>query len=387
MKIHEFQAKALLKNYSIPVSKGIALTDTQGVESAYQQLGSPVVAVKAQIHAGGRGKGGGVKIAKNLDETKKYAQQILGMNLVTHQTGPKGQKVRTLYLEAGTSIAREMYLAVLLDRESSQLTLVAAAEGGMEIEELAAREPEKIFKYKIDPLIGFRGYMGRELAYELKLPESTHGEVTSFCKNLIKAYLELDAALIEINPLVLTTDNKIVALDAKMVLDDNALSKHPEIAALRDVHEEDALELEAAKFGLNYISLDGTIGCMVNGAGLAMATMDVIKLAGAEPANFLDVGGGATKEAVTEAFKIILKDTKVKAILVNIFGGIMKCDIIAGGIIEAAKAVKLSLPLVVRLQGTRASEGLKLLSESGLPIQTAETIGEAAQKVVKAAKA
>ncbi|MDB5036796.1 MAG: succinyl-CoA synthetase, beta subunit [Bacteriovoracaceae bacterium] len=385
MKIHEYQAKALLKNFSLPISKGTSLTDLKDVESAYKAAGTPVVAVKAQIHAGGRGKGGGVKIAKSLDEAQKYASQILGMNLVTHQTGPKGQKVRTLYIEAGTAIAKEMYLAVLLDRETSQLVIIAAGEGGMEIEELAHKSPEKIVRKQIDPLLGFRSFDGRLLGYALGLKETVHAELTTICQNLIRAYLALDASLVEINPLVLTADNHLVCLDAKMTIDDNGLYRHPEIEKLRDLYEEDALEMEAAKFGLNYVSLDGTVGCMVNGAGLAMATMDVIKLAGAEPANFLDVGGGATKEAVTEAFKIILKDTKVKAILVNIFGGIMKCDIIAAGILEAVKTTKLSLPLVVRLQGTRAPEGLKLLSESGLPIQTAETIGDAADKVVKAA--
>jgi succinyl-CoA synthetase beta subunit len=386
MKIHEYQAKELLRNYSLPVSKGIALTDLKNVEAAYQTIGSSVVAVKAQIHAGGRGKGGGVKIAKSLAETQAFASQILGMNLVTHQTGPKGQRVRTLYLEAGTNIAKEMYLAVLLDRETSQLVLIAAGEGGMEIEELAHKSPEKITRKPIDPLLGFRSYDGRLLGYALGLPDSVHGELTKLCQNLIRAYSELDASLVEINPLVLTADKHLVCLDAKMTFDDNGLYRHPEIEKLRDLTEEDPLEMEAAKFGLNYISLDGTVGCMVNGAGLAMATMDVIKLAGAEPANFLDVGGGATQEAVTAAFQIILKDPKVKAILVNIFGGIMKCDIIASGIVEAAKITKLSLPLVVRLQGTRAPEGLKLLSESGLPIQTAETIKEAAEKVVKAAR-
>lgn len=385
MKIHEYQAKELLRKFDLPISAGKALTQLGDVEEAYKSLNVPVVAVKAQIHAGGRGKGGGVKIAKSLDETQKYAAQILGMNLITHQTGPKGQKVRTLYIEAGTSIAKEMYLAILLDRETSQLVLIAAAEGGMDIEELAHKSPEKIVRKQIDPLLGFRSHDGRLLGYALGIPDSVHPELTKVCQNLIRAYLALDASLVEINPLVLTTDKKLVCLDAKMTLDDNGLFRHPEIEKLRDLHEEDPLEMEAAKFGLNYISLDGTVGCMVNGAGLAMATMDVIKLAGAEPANFLDVGGGATKEAVTEAFKIILKDTKVKAILVNIFGGIMKCDIIAGGILEAVKTTKLSLPLVVRLQGTRAPEGLKLLSDSGLPIQTAETIKEAAEKVVKAA--
>lgn len=386
MKIHEYQAKHLLKPYGLPVQKGIAITNLSELEKAYAELASPVVAVKAQIHAGGRGKGGGVKIAKTLQETQKYASQILGMNLVTHQTGPKGQVVRSLYLEAGTAIARELYMAVLLDRETSRLVLIAAAEGGMDIEELAHKSPEKIIRLSIDPMLGFRAYDGRKLGYALQVPETAHNELTKLCQNLIRAYLELDASLVEINPLVLTPDSHFVCLDAKVTLDDNGLYRHPEIQKMRDLHEEDPLEIEAAKFGLNYISLDGSVGCMVNGAGLAMATMDVIKLSGAEPANFLDVGGSASKEAVTEAFKIILKDTKVKAILVNIFGGIMKCDIIAAGIIEAARTTQLKLPLVVRLQGTRAPEGLKLLRESGLRIETAETIGEAAQKVVKAAR-
>ncbi len=386
MKLHEYQAKSLLKNYNLPIQKGIAVKDLKDIESAYRELGTSVVAVKAQIHAGGRGKGGGVKIAKNLEDTKKYASQILGMNLVTHQTGAKGQMVRTLYIEAGTAIAKEMYLAVLLDRETSKLTLIAAAEGGMDIEELAHKSPEKIIKTQIDPLLGFRSYDGRNLGYALGLPDSVHGELTKLCQNIIRAYLELDASLVEINPLVLTEDKHLVCLDAKITIDDNGLFRHPDISKMRDLHEEDPLEIEAAQFGLNYIALDGVVGCMVNGAGLAMATMDVIKLAGSEPANFLDVGGSATKEAVTEAFKIILKDKKVKAILVNIFGGIMKCDIIAAGIIEAAKTTKLSLPLVVRLQGTRAPEGMKLLRESGLKVETAETIGEAAEKVVKAVK-
>lgn len=386
MKIHEYQAKALLKNFGIPVSKGFAITDLKEVDDAFKQLNAPIVAVKAQIHAGGRGKGGGVKIAKSLDETKKFASQILGMQLVTHQTGPKGQKVRTLYLESGTSIAKEMYLAVLLDRESSRLTFVAAAEGGMDIEELAHRSPEKILKLTLDPVLGFKPYHGRELGYKLGLADTLHGELTKFCQGLVRAYLELDASLVEINPFVLTTDQQLIALDAKMTFDDNGLFRHKNILELRDIHEEDALELEASKFNLNYISLDGTVGCMVNGAGLAMATMDVIKLAGAEPANFLDVGGGANTEQVTAAFQIILKDPKVKAILVNIFGGIMKCDIIANGIIEAAKITNLKLPLVVRLQGTNAELGRKLLAESGLKVSTAETMEEAADKVVAAAK-
>lgn len=387
MKIHEYQAKALLRDFGVPISKGKVIDDPQQIPSAYQELDSTVVAAKAQIHAGGRGKGGGVKIAQNLDEAKKYGAEILGMNLVTHQTGPSGQKVRKIYLEAGTAIQKEMYFALLMDRESSQLTFIASAEGGMEIEVLAEKEPEKIFKVWVDPLLGFRDYQGRLLGYQLGLDTSVHGELIRLAKSMVEAYLKLDASLIEINPLVLTKDNHLIALDAKMTFDDNALYRQKEVADLKDIHEEDPLELEAAKFGLNYISLDGTVGCMVNGAGLAMATMDVIKLAGAEPANFLDVGGGASKEAVTAAFKIILKDKKVKAILVNIFGGIMKCDTIAEGIIEAAKVTGLQLPLVVRLQGTRSDEGRQLLQQSGLKITTAETIEEAADKVVAASKA
>lgn len=386
MKIHEYQAKSLLKTFNVPVAKGEVVTDLSQVDAAYKNLNSPVVAVKAQIHAGGRGKGGGVKIAKNLDDAKKAASQILGMQLITHQTGPQGQKVRTLYIEQGTKIAREMYLAVLLDRESSQLTLIAAAEGGMDIEELAAKTPEKIMTIKIDPTLGFGAYQGRFLGYALGLDTSLHASLIQFCQSLIKAYMELDASLVEINPFVLTEDKTFVALDAKMTFDDNALYRHKKLTELRDLHEEDAAEMEAAKFGLNYISLDGSVGCMVNGAGLAMATMDVIKLAGAEPANFLDVGGGASKEAVTEAFKLISKDTKVKAILVNIFGGIMRCDTIASGIVEAVKTVGLKLPLVVRLSGNNAELGRKILLESGLKLTTAETLEEAAKKAVAASK-
>lgn len=386
MKIHEYQAKSLLKDFGVPLSRGVVINDLQEVEAAYKSLQSPLVAVKAQIHAGGRGKGGGVKIAKSLEDAKKYASQILGMNLVTHQTGPQGQKVRALYLETGTSIARELYMAVLLDREISKLSLIAAAEGGMDIEELAQKSPEKILKVVIDPLLGFRPFQGRELGYHLGLETSVHGELISLCQSLVQAYIKLDASLVEINPLVLTADNHLIALDAKMTFDDNSLYRQKRVAEMKDLHEEDPLEMEAAHYGLNYISLDGTVGCMVNGAGLAMATMDVIKLAGAEPANFLDVGGGASEEAVTAAFKIILKDTKVKAILVNIFGGIMKCDIIANGILAAAKATGLKLPLVVRLQGTRSEEGRNILNNSGLSIVTAETIEEAAEKVVKASK-
>ncbi len=386
MKIHEYQAKNLLKDFGVPVQKGIVVKDLNQVDSAWNDLKSSVVAVKAQIHAGGRGKGGGVKIAKSLEDCRKFAKDILGMQLITHQTGPQGQKVRTIYIEAGSKIAREMYMAVLLDRESSQLTLIAAAEGGMDIEELASSHPEKIITLKIDPLTGFMPYQGRELGFKLNLDVSLHGELNKLCTALTTAYLKLDASLVEINPLILTEDKQLVALDAKMTFDDNALYRHKNFEELRDLHEEDPAEMEAAKFGLNYISLDGNVGCMVNGAGLAMATMDVIKLAGGEPANFLDVGGGASKEAVTEAFKLISKDQKVKAILVNIFGGIMRCDTIATGIVEAIKTVGLKLPLVVRLSGNNADVGRQILKDSGLKVTTAETLEEAAQKTVSAVK-
>lgn len=386
MKIHEYQAKGILKEFGVPVNSGVMIEDAAQARKAYEDLGGGVVAVKAQIHAGGRGKGGGVKLAKSADEAEKHAKEILGMQLVTHQTGAAGQKVRRLYLEAGAKIKKEMYLAILLNRETSTLMFVCASEGGMDIEELAKTNPEKIIQVEIDPTTGFRPYQARQLGYDLGLDAKVHSQLSVLCQNLVVAYFSTDASMIEINPLIITEDNQLVALDAKMTFDDNALYRHKNFEGLRDMHEEDALEMEAAKFNMNYISLDGEIGCMVNGAGLAMATMDVIKLAGAEPANFLDVGGSATEEAVTAAFKIILKDTKVKAILVNIFGGIMKCDIIARGIIAAAKSVSLKLPLIVRLQGTHAAEGKKLLAESGISVITADTIDEAAKKVVEAAK-
>ncbi len=386
MKIHEYQAKGLLKNFSVPVSPGIVIEKLEETADAYKKLGGGVVAVKAQIHAGGRGKGGGVKIAKSEAETLEAAKAILGMQLITHQTGPRGQKVKKVYIEKGAAIQKEMYLAILLDRDSSRLVFIAAAEGGMEIEELAKTNPEKIRQEFVDPLTGFRSFQGREIASFLGIPAEAERDLTALCQSMIVAFFALDASLIEINPLVLTKENKLLALDAKMAFDDNALFRQKEVASLRDLNEEDPLEIESQKFGMSYISLDGEIGCMVNGAGLAMATMDVIKLAGAEPANFLDVGGGATQEAVTAAFQIILKDPKVKAILVNIFGGIMKCDIIARGIVEAVKITGLKLPLVVRLQGTHSKEGRQILQDSGLPIITAETIDEAAQKVVTASK-
>jgi len=386
MKIHEYQAKAILREYGIPVSSGIMIDKAEQAQEAYQKLGSPVVAVKAQIHAGGRGKAGGVKIAKSSDECVAHSKEILGKTLITPQTGPEGKKVLRLYIEAGAKIEKEFYLALLLNRESSSMMFVTSAEGGTEIEELAKTHPEKIIQIEVNPVIGFRSYQARELGEALGLDSSLHSQLNIFCQNLVVAYIATDASLVEINPLVVTKQKKLLALDAKVSFDDNALFRHSNFQNLRDMTEEDPLEMEASKFGLNYISLSGQIGCMVNGAGLAMATMDVIKLAGSEPANFLDVGGSASEEAVTEAFKIILKDQKVKAILVNIFGGIMKCDIIARGIISAAKATRLKLPLVVRLQGTHAKEGLDLLATSGLNVITAETIDEAAKKVVEASR-
>ncbi len=362
------------------------IEDPDQAKEIYQQLQSKVVAVKAQIHAGGRGKGGGVKLARSAEEALQHARAIFGMTLVTPQTGPTGQLVRKLYLEAGADIKKEMYLALLLDRDSSRLMFVAASEGGMDIEELAKTDPEKIIQMKIDPLIGFRSFQARELGFALGLSSEIHSKLFSLCQGMIEAFWKSDASMIEINPLVLTQEKQLLALDAKMTIDDNALFRQKQILEMRDFHEENQLELEASQHGLNYIALEGEIGCMVNGAGLAMATMDVIKLAGSEPANFLDVGGGASEEAVTAAFKIILKDPKVKAILVNIFGGIMRGDYIANGILGAIKATQLKIPLVVRLQGTNSKEGLAILKSSGVAIETAETIDEAAEKVVRAAK-
>lgn len=384
MKVHEYQAKDLLKRFGVPISPGLMIEKKEEAKQAYEKLQSATVAVKAQVHAGGRGKAGGIKLAKSSKEAQEAAEQILGMRLVTPQTSAEGQLVRKLYLEAGADIQKELYLALLLDRETSQLAFVACAEGGVEIEELAEKSPEKILTVFVDPLTGFRAYQARNLTKQLGLEFSLWKELHKLCLSLLEAYRSLDANLIEINPLVVTQENKLLVLDTKMTFDDNALYRQKEVGEMRDLHEEDPLEMEANEFGLNYVSLDGEIGCMVNGAGLAMATMDVIKLAGSEPANFLDVGGGASEEAVTAAFQIILKDPKVRAILVNIFGGIMKCDIIARGILQAVKTTRLQLPLVVRLQGTHAEEGRKLLEESELSIITAETMEEAAQKVVEA---
>jgi len=383
MKIHEYQGKQILKKYGVPVPEGQLAVSVDEAYEAAKRLGG-VTVVKAQIHAGGRGKGGGVKVAKTPEEAKAYAQQILGMMLKTHQTGPEGQEVKKVWIEKGCNIEKEFYLGMVLDRSSSRVTVMASTEGGMEIEEVAAKQPEKILKVAIDPAVGFQAFQGRQLGFGLGLPSALVNKFVKFASALAKAYIEADCSLIEINPLVLTKEGELLALDAKVNFDDNALFRHPDYEELRDLDEENPNEIEAKKFDLSYISLDGNIGCMVNGAGLAMATMDIIKLYGGEPANFLDVGGGATAEKVTAAFKIILSDPKVKAILVNIFGGIMKCDVIATGVVAAAKEIGLKVPLVVRLLGTNMELGKKILAESGLPILSADRMDEAAEKVVKA---
>jgi succinyl-CoA synthetase beta subunit len=384
MKIHEYQGKEILRHFGVPVPRGIPAFTVQEAVEAAQKLGGPVWVVKAQIHAGGRGKGGGVKLARSVDEVKTLAGQILGMQLVTHQTGPAGQKVRRLLIEDGADIKKEYYVSAVTDRASQKVALMASSEGGMNIEEVAHATPEKIIKVFVDPLVGLTQAQATELANGIGVPAGSTAQAVDVFQKLYKVYMDCDASLVEINPLILEGNGKIKALDAKFNFDSNALFRHPEIVALRDLDEEDPAEIEASKFDLAYISLDGNIGCLVNGAGLAMATMDTIKLFGAEPANFLDVGGGATPEKVTEAFKIMLKNKKVKAILVNIFGGIMKCDTIATGIVAACRAVNLSVPLVVRMKGTNEELGKKLLKDSGLPIISADTMADAAQKVVAA---
>ncbi|NBS73145.1 MAG: ADP-forming succinate--CoA ligase subunit beta [Betaproteobacteria bacterium] len=386
MKIHEYQGKEILRQFGVPVPQGIhAFTVQEAVEAA-QKLGGPVWVVKAQIHAGGRGKGGGVKLARSIDEVKKLATEILGMQLITHQTGAMGQKVRRLLIEDGADIKKEYYASLVTDRGTQKVALMASSEGGMDIEEVAHATPEKIIKVFIDPLIGLTDSDATTIANGIGVPSTSTAQAVDVFKKLYQVYMQTDASLVEINPLILEGNGNIKALDAKFNFDSNALFRHPEIVALRDLDEEDPAEIEASKFDLAYISLDGNIGCLVNGAGLAMATMDTIKLFGAEPANFLDVGGGATPEKVTEAFKIMLKNPKVKAILVNIFGGIMKCDTIAHGVITACKAVNLSVPLVVRMKGTNEDLGKKMLADSGLPIISADTMAQAAQKVVAALK-
>ncbi|MDR9837933.1 ADP-forming succinate--CoA ligase subunit beta [Herbaspirillum huttiense] len=386
MKIHEYQGKEILRQFGVTVPRGIPCMSVDEVEAAAQKLGGPVWVVKAQIHAGGRGKGGGVKVAKSIEQVKEYANQIMGMQLITHQTGAEGQKVRRLLIEEGADIKKELYVSLVTDRVSQKVVLMASSEGGMDIEEVAHSNPEKIHNVIIDPIDGLTDAQADDVAAKIGVPAASIPAARQNLQGLYKAYWETDASLAEINPLILTGDGKVIALDAKFNFDSNALFRHPEIVAYRDLDEEDPAEVEASKFDLAYISLDGNIGCLVNGAGLAMATMDTIKLFGGEPANFLDVGGGATTEKVTEAFKIMLKNPELKAILVNIFGGIMRCDVIAEGVIAASKAVSLKVPLVVRMKGTNEDLGKKLLADSGLPIISADSMEEAAQKVVASAK-
>ncbi len=384
MKIHEYQGKEILRQFGVPVPRGYPAFSVLEASEAAQKLGGPVWVVKAQIHAGGRGKGGGVKLARSLDDVKKLASEILGMQLKTHQTGPDGQKVRRLLIEEGADIKHEYYVAAVTDRATQRVAMMASSEGGMDIEEVAHATPEKILKVFVDPAVGLTDAQGTELANGIGVPAASQAQAIDVLKKLYKAYMDTDCSLAEINPLILEGNGNIKALDAKFNFDANALFRHPEIVAYRDLDEEDPAEIEASKFDLAYIQLDGNIGCLVNGAGLAMATMDTIKLFGGEPANFLDVGGGATAEKVTEAFKIMLGNPKVEAILVNIFGGIMRCDTIAEGVIAACKAVNLNVPLVVRMKGTNEDLGKKMLKDSGLPIITAESMADAAQAVMAA---
>jgi succinyl-CoA synthetase beta subunit len=384
MKIHEYQAKELLRKYGVVTPRGIPCFSVDEAVAAAQKLGGKVWVVKAQIHAGGRGKGGGVKLARSLEEVRAHASAILGMQLKTHQTGPEGQKVRRLFIEEGADIKKELYVAMVVDRASQRVVLMGSSEGGMDIEEVAAHTPEKIHKVSIDPVAGLVDKDAEDVARKIGIPETAVAQGRDMLKALYAAFIATDASLAEINPLIVTGDDRVVALDAKMNFDENALFRHPEIVALRDLDEEDPAEIEASKFDLAYIQLDGNIGCLVNGAGLAMATMDIIKLYGGSPANFLDVGGGASTEKVTEAFKIMLRNPNLKAILVNIFGGIMKCDVIAEGVVAAARQVSLNVPLVVRLEGTNVELGKQILADSGLPIISASNMADAAQKVVKA---
>ena len=386
MNIHEYQAKEVLRKFGVATGKGgAAFTVDEAVKVAESQPG-PVWVVKAQIHAGGRGKGGGVKVVKSIADVKSEATRMLGMNLVTHQTGPEGKMVQRLYIEEGTAIARELYLSMLVDRETSRIAYIASTEGGVNIEDVAHNSPEKILTIQVDPAAGYQPYVGRRIAEALKLEGDLGKQCGKMMGQLYKAFTECDMSMLEINPLVVTKDNQLVCLDAKLDFDGNALGRHPDIVALRDLTEEDPKEIEASIYVLSYVALDGSIGCMVNGAGLAMATMDIIKLYGAEPANFLDVGGGATKEKVTAAFKIITADPKVKGILVNIFGGIMKCDVIAEGVVAAVRDVGLKVPLVVRLEGTNVELGKKIITDSGLNVLPADDLNDAAQKIVKAVK-
>ena len=386
MNIHEYQAKQVLKQYGVAVPQGgVAFSADEAVAVA-EKLGGPVWVVKAQIHAGGRGKGGGVKVVKSIDEVRAEAERMLGMTLITHQTGPEGKEVGRVYIEEGSDIARELYLSALVDRATSRISFIASTEGGMDIEEVAEKTPEKILTISVDPASGISGHHGRQIAYALGLEGDQVKQAVKMIGNLYQAVVEKDMSLLEINPLVVTGAGDLICLDAKVNFDSNALYRQPDIVELRDLDEEDPAEIEASKYDLSYIKLDGKIGCMVNGAGLAMATMDIIKLYGSEPANFLDVGGGATKEKVTEAFKIILSDDNVEGILVNIFGGIMRCDIIAEGVVAAAKELSLDVPLVVRLEGTNVELGKEIMANSGLPIIPADNLNDAAEKIVAAVK-
>jgi succinyl-CoA synthetase beta subunit len=382
MKIHEYQAKAILSKFGVPVPRGEAIFKADDARAVAQRLGTPVVAVKAQIHAGGRGKGGGVKIAKSPDEAATLAAKIMGMKLVTHQTGEEGRIVRRLLIEEGLDIKRELYLSILVDRAVGAPAIMASAAGGMEIEEVAKERPEAILRQAIRPETGFEPYHARKLAFGLGLPPEMVGTASKFLQSLYRAFIETDASLLEINPCVVTGDGRMVALDAKVTFDDNALYRHPQFADLRDLDEETPLEVEASKFKLNYIKLDGTVGCMVNGAGLAMATMDIIKLAGGSPANFLDVGGGASEEQVKNAFRILLSDSSVKAVFVNIFGGILRCDVLASGVVKAAKELELKIPVVVRMEGTNVEQGKEILRNSGLDLTVANGMKDGAEKVV-----
>lgn len=386
MNIHEYQAKAVLRQFGVNTLKGKTARSVDEAVKAAQEMGGSVWVVKAQIHAGGRGKAGGVKVAKSLDEVKKYATDILGKTLVTHQTGPEGKKVQLLFIEEGCNIKKEYYVAALVDRATGQVAMMASSEGGMDIEEVAAKTPEKIFTVQIDPVTGLMPFQARQLAFKIGMPGPVAGKAVKFFMGLYEAFIDKDASMAEINPLVETADGNIICLDAKMNFDSNALYRHADILEMRDLSEEEPTEIEASKHDLAFIKLDGNIGCMVNGAGLAMSTLDIIKLEGGSPANFLDVGGGATKEKVTAAFKIILEDKNVKGILVNIFGGIMKCDIIADGVISASKDLGLKVPLVVRLQGTNVDIGKKMLKDSGLNIIPADDLTDAAKKIVAAVK-
>jgi succinyl-CoA synthetase beta subunit len=385
MNIHEYQAKEILKRYGVPVPLGRVASTLEEVKAAAAELGGRCV-VKAQIHAGGRGKAGGVKLASSPEDAVEKASEILGKNLVTHQTGPEGRQVRRVLIEQGVNIERELYLGMVLDRAQSRVTTICSSEGGVEIEEVAAKQPEKILKEAIDPAVGLQPFQCRRLAFALGVPQEVVGKMVAMMQALYRAFDDCDCSIAEINPLIVTKEGQVMALDAKMNFDSNALFRHKDILALRDLNEEDPREIEASKYELSYISLDGNIGCMVNGAGLAMATMDIIKLCGGEPANFLDVGGGADKERVARAFKIILSDVRVRGVLINIFGGIMRCDVLAQGVVDAARELSIKVPLVVRMQGTNVELGRKILADSGLPIISAETMAEAAEKIVRAVK-